>query len=377
MRKEKQKRAAKSIWIEPVHEVPLIFLRFPGNSFYTGKKKEFLSLFLPSLKPRRQDVDYVWQLPHTLLSIILESRMVKKSSRVSRETHVIMIGCKKCEFSKYIPLKNYQFWDRYRCSKPLPAARGGQFITGDGFANYRGPCWSRRLTYGARVPEACRRLLARVRKELQDVLWSAVNDRRYRDRLSFCDFREENRMPLLHACRIYFRSELSEPEFLYFWSLMPIACPSPLKSHESQRCMLCVLDYAFVSRRFRISSIERLGPRRVISYVAEQKLRRTVDWSHWSSNKIGNCLLASKKRRRKPFAPSVSKHRYCTIREIWRGVRWFEKTDGIPLFRKITCIVAQILRLLRLFRDSFFSILSRTRRADPRELRGSKWNYRP
>lgn len=47
MRKEKQKRAAKSIWIEPVHEVPLIFLRFPGNSFYTGKKKNFsLSFFL-------------------------------------------------------------------------------------------------------------------------------------------------------------------------------------------------------------------------------------------------------------------------------------------------------------------------------------------
>lgn len=143
-----------------------------------------------------------------------------------------MIGCKKCEFSKYIPLESYQFWDRYRCSKPLPAARGGQFITGDGFANYRGPCWNCRLTYGVRVPEACRRLLARVRKELQDVLWSVVNDRRYRDRLSFCDFREENRMPLLHACRIYFRSELSEPEFLYFWSLMPIACPpspSPIK----------------------------------------------------------------------------------------------------------------------------------------------------
>lgn len=115
----------------------------------------------------------------------------------------------------------------------------------------------------------------------------------------------------------------------------------------------------------RISSIERSGPRRSHPLrrrkKKKEKLQQTVDWSHWSSNEIGNCLLASRKRRRKPFAPRVSKHRYCTPWNLARRalIRENQRHPAFPedhLYR-----VAQILRLLRLFRDSFFSILSWTR----------------
>lgn len=137
---------------------------------------------------------------------------------------------------------------------------------------------------------------------------------------------------------------------------MAIACP-PLKSHRQRLYTLCI----GLSICVETSSDQFDRAIGTTTVIAEKNSNERSTDRIGCRNKIGNCLLASKKRRRKPFAPRVSKHRYCTPRNLARRalIRENQRHPAFPedhLYR-----VAQILRLLRLFRDSFFSILSWTR----------------
>lgn len=258
--------------------------------------------------------------------------------------------------------------DRYRYQRHA----AGNSLSKIGFANYHDPWWNRRLAYGTRVPEACRRLLARVREELQDVLRS-MNETDTMETGSFCDFREENRTLVEYILEA---NSLNQRVSRF---LIINANRLPSESHEIRRCMHCALDYVFVSRRLRISSIER-SRRRVISYVAESKNPRTVDWSYWSSNKIGKLFARVEEKETQAFrSPRVQTSVLYNTGGIWRGVSWFEKPNGgVPLFpedhlyrRANPATPATLSRLI------LFYSFPNTRRAPTRELRGSKWNYRP
>lgn len=124
-----------------------------------------------------------------------------------------------------------------------------------------------------------------------------------------------------------FRDELCTS--FYFCLLMAIAYPA----RKRQPMMPCVLD--IVPRRFVywISSIERDWDHdnHLLHCKATRKNsnERSTE-SHWSSNEIEDCLLTPKKRKCKPFARRVSKHRHCTNARSG-GACADLKTNGIHL----------------------------------------------
>jgi len=90
--------------------------------------------------------------------------------------------------------------------------------------------------------------------------------------------------------------------------------------------VLCATDYASAFRALcvldQLDRTDRGRPRRYVRKATKGKVRRTLDWSHWSLNGTENCLLAPKKRRRKPFVlvcPNIGIVR----RRSRPGVHWF------------------------------------------------------
>lgn len=286
------------------------------------------------MNPRRQDVDYVWQLPHTFLSIFLQNPEYSKNSArfFFKHTHIYNNGiCKNANFqntsfwkpfclesirNSEIDIDSRSGYQRHAADSSLPGMVLQIIMVCGGIAG-----WHMVRAFQKRVGDCMRERNYKMFYEAWtiDVTGTAHS----------IFFKKS-----FYTCTIYFTNGLSSSEsFFYLWPLMAIACPV-----RRPWLTVCVLDYVFVETCLRISSIERL--RRSSATLAEEKKS-----NERSTDRIGRRIrwgtVCSRRRKGEvslslPVCPNIG----IVCGEIWRGVRWFEKTKGIPLFRKITCAVA-------------------------------------
>lgn len=160
MRKEKQKRAAKSIWIEPAPVRALNFFAFPWK-LVLHEGEERIHFGLVDSHRRR----WLRLTASAFLGlVVLVSEVVVKGSERVLETYLQYIDtrCKMRVFEAPRPGTlhfGWLDWDRSSTFEAATSARGTRVHYREWFRKLSWP-WNHRLAYGARVPEACRWLPA-------------------------------------------------------------------------------------------------------------------------------------------------------------------------------------------------------------------------
>lgn len=153
----------------------------------------------------------------------------------------------------------------------------------------------------------------------------------------------------------------------------PIAWPVKRRMIGSMQ-VFCVLDYASLPALYILDQLDR-AIRKIVCYIAKttkkKRFRWTVDRSHWLSNETEDCLLAPKKRKCKPFARRVSKHRYCTTKgPARRALIW--RINGTSIYPRDHSYHRANPTTPATLRDHSFAFF---RKHNPEGLRRSKWNY--